>query len=325
MGDTSQPQRITAKTANQLLQVLDEIHDDLIKREKTTYPYAEWERRRTKVKDRLRRLPELIHRAAHIKVNIHPGRPNSLSLEQRTMLLLFARMTCRSNRDVEDVLGLLCPLFGFTVSYKTVERLYSDPEVRAVLRNLLILLMEEDGVSGEFTGDGSGYSLSVCRHYRSEPSKSGVRYRYVFHLVDIHTGLIVGFGYSCVSEMDAFRRAMVMVGGLGVAVDSLSLDRYYSSCKVLEVFGSETALFLIPKRNISRIGFRWAEVVGRALSDPVGFLGRYFERSFSEVVFSAVKRRFGWVVRQRRPDRQEGALFTISLLHNLFTVRVDPL
>ena len=116
-----------------------------------------------------------------------------------------------------------------------------------------------------------------------------------------------------------------MVGGLGVAVDSLSLDRYYSSRKVLEMFGSETALCLIPKRNISRIGFRWAEVVERALSDPAGFLGRYFERSFSEVVFSAVKRRFGWVVRQRRPDRQEGALFTISLLHNLFTVRVGPL
>ena len=147
----------------------------------------------------------------------------------------------------------------------------------------------------------------------------------MFHLVDIHTGLIVGFGYSCVSEMDAFGRAMVMVGGLGVAVDSLSLDRYYSSRKVLEMFGSETALFLVPKRNISRIGFRWAEVVERALSDPAGFLGRYFERSFSEVVFSAVKRRFGWVVRQRRPDRQEGALFTISLLHNLFTVRVGPL
>jgi hypothetical protein len=33
----------------------------------------------------------------------HAGRPNTLSLEQRTMLLLFARMTCRSNRDVEDV------------------------------------------------------------------------------------------------------------------------------------------------------------------------------------------------------------------------------
>jgi transposase len=185
--------------------------------------------------------------------------------------------------------------------------------------------MEEEGVSGDYTGDGSGYSLSVSRHYRSAPSKSGVKYRYVFHLVDIRSGLIVGFGYSRVSEMEAFSRAMVMAAGLGVPVDSLSLDRYYSSRKVLKMFGAETAMYVIPKKNISRIGFRWAEIIERALSDPSAFLERYFERSFSEVVFSAVKRRFGWVIRQRRPDRQEGALFTISLLHNLFTVRVGPL
>ena len=283
MPETNHPGRITAKTANQLLMVLDEIHDDLIKREKTPYPYAEWERRRAKVKDRLRRLPELVHMAADIRVETHAGRPNTLSLEQRTMLLLFARMTCRSNRDVEDVLGLLQPLFGFTVSYKTVERLYSDPEVWAVLRNLLLLLVMEEGVSGDYTGDGSGYSLSVSRHYRSAPSKSGAKYRYVFHLVDIRSGLIVGFGYSRVSEMEAFRRAMVMAAGLGVPVDSLSLDRYYSSRKVLEMFGAETAMYVIPKKNISRIGFRWAEIIERALSDPSAFLDRYFERSLSEV------------------------------------------
>jgi len=325
VSETNHTGRITAKTANQLLEVLDEIHDDLIKREKTAYPYAEWERRRAKVKDRLRRLPELVHRAADIRVDTHAGRPNTLSLEQRTMLLLFARMTCRSNRDIEDLLGLLQPLFGFAVSYKTVERLYSDSEVRAVLRNLLILLMEEDGVSGDYTGDGSGYSLSVSRHYRSDPRRSGGGYRHVFHLVDIRTGLVVGFGYSCTSEMEAFRRAMGMVSGLGVRVDSVSLDRYYSSRKVLRLFGEETAVYVVPKRNISRVGFCWARVIERALVDPAAFLERYLERSLSEVVFSAVKRRFGWVVRQRRADRQEGALFTVSLLHNLFTVRVGPL
>lgn len=325
MGKPSQPGMITAKTASQLLEALDEVREQILKQEKTAYPYTEWERKRAEVKERLKRLPKLVHAAADIRVDTHAGRPNALSLEQRTMLLLFARMMSRSNRDIEDLLGLLQPLFGFTVSYKTVERLYSDPEVRAVLRNLLTLLLEEDGVSGDFTGDGSGYSLSVSRHYRSSPSRSGIKYRYVFHLVDIRSGLIVGFGYSCVSEMEAFGRAMAMVEGLGVSVNSVSLDRYYSSRRVLSVFGGETAVYVVPKSNISRIGFRWAEVIERAMADPVAFLGRYFERSLSEVVFSAVKRRFGWVVRQRRSDRQEGALFTVSLLHNLFTVRVGPL
>jgi transposase len=325
MGNPSQPGRITARTAAQILEVLDEVRDDLLREEKPHYPYAEWEGKRAIVKERLRRLPELVHRAADVRVDRHPGRPPALSLEQRTMLLLFARMMGKSNRDVEDILGLLEPLFGFTVIYKTVERLHSDPEVRLVLRNLLPLILEDEGVSGDFTGDGSGYSLSVSRHYRSDPGRSGGRYRRVFHLVDIGTGMIVGFGYSSASEMEAFRRAMVMVGGLGVPVDSVSLDRYYSSRRVLCMFGGETAVYMVPKRNISRIGFGWARVIERALADPASFLGRYFERSLSESVFSAVKRRFGWVVRQRRADRQEGALFTVSLLHNLFTVRVGPL
>ena len=325
MGNPSQPGRITARTASHMLEVLEEAREDILGEEKAAYPYAEWERRRTKIRERLRRLPELVHMAVDIRVDRHAGRPNALSLEQRTMLLLFARMMNRSNRDVEDVLGLLQPLFGFTVSYKTVERLHSDPEVRLVLRNLLALLLEEEGVSGDFTGDGSGYSLTVSRHYRSDPRRSGGEYRHVFHLVDIRTGLVVGFGYSAGSEMEAFRRGVGMAAGLGVSVDSLSLDRYYSSRRVLSMFGQETAVYVLPKRNISRVGFGWARVIERALADPVAFLGRYFERCLSEAVFSAVKRRFGWVVRQRRSDRQEGALFTITLLHNLFTVRVGPL
>jgi len=37
---------------------------------------------------------------------------------------------------------------------------------------------------------------------------------------------------------------------------------------------------------------------------------------------SGDKRRFGWVVRQKREDRREMALFAVGLLHNLFAVRV---
>ena len=97
------------------------------------------------------------------------------------------------------------------------------------------------------------------------------------------------------------------------------------SRRVLSLFGVETAVYVVPKSNIRRVGFGWARVVERALADPAAFLGRYFERCLSEAVFSAVKRRFGWVVRQRRSDRQEDAHLTISIHHNLFTVRVGPL
>lgn len=52
------------------------------------------------------------------------------------------------------------PLFGTKVSYKTIERLYSDEEVKLALHNLFILLLREEGVSGEFAGDGTGYKLN---------------------------------------------------------------------------------------------------------------------------------------------------------------------
>ena len=85
------------------------------------------------------------------------------------------------------------PLFGVTVSYKYIERLYSDEEVKTVLHNLFILLLQDEGVSGDFSGDGTGYSLTVSKHYRSDPKKEGGDYVYVFRVIDVNTGLYVAF------------------------------------------------------------------------------------------------------------------------------------
>ncbi len=106
------------------------------------------------------------------------GRPKEVDLEKRLMLFLFARLMNKSNRDVEELLELFEPLFGFKVSYKTIERLYSDEEVRIVLHNLFVLLLKDEGISGEFSGDGTGYSLTVTKHYRSNPKKKGRDFRY---------------------------------------------------------------------------------------------------------------------------------------------------
>jgi transposase len=316
--------RITTRTAREMLEVLDELREELFKGQKKGYPYAEWERKRELVRRRLRRLPEYVRRAAEEvrRARPGPGRPSKLDPVQRTMLFLFARLMNKSNRDTEELLELFEPLFGFRVSYKTVERLYSDEEVRLILHNLLLLLLREEGISGNFAGDGTGYSLTVTKHYRSRPKKRSKDYRYVFRLIDLGSGMYVGLGYSRRSEMDAFLKAMRMLEGLGVAVDEVSLDRYYSSRRVLRLFGKRTAVYVIPKRNISKLGFEWARVVKCILEDPVLFLEKYFRRNLSEAGFSADKRRFGWIVRQRREDRQEVAAFSIALLHNLFAVRV---
>jgi transposase len=225
---------------------------------------------------------------------------------------------------MEDLLVLFEPLFGVKVSYKSIERLYSDPEVKTVLHNLFILLLRDEGVSGDFSGDGTGYSLSVTKHYRTDVSKKGRGYLYVFRVIDIDTGFYVAVGYSNSSEMEAFHRAMTMLVELGIPVDSMALDKYYSSRTVIRLFGEETALYLIPKKNIARVGLEWSRVLRRVLEDPYLFLKGYFLRCLSESGYSADKRRFGGLVRQKREDRREMALFSIAFLHNIFTVRIRP-
>ena len=49
--------RITAKTAKEIIGVLEEIKEEIFPEDETGYPYAEWERKREKVKQRLRDLP----------------------------------------------------------------------------------------------------------------------------------------------------------------------------------------------------------------------------------------------------------------------------
>jgi transposase len=318
--------RITPGMAQDLIEVLDEVKEECFAKESKTYPFALWEQKRERVKQRLRDLPHYVDRAAQSIDFMKPraGRHKRLDVAKRTMLFLFARLLNKSNRDVEELLVLFEPLFGFQVSYKSIERLYSDHEVRLVLHNLFILLLQDEDVSGDYAGDGTGYTLTVTKHYRTNTAKHGHDFLYVFRIIDIDTGLYVACGYSNTSEMEAFYKAMGMLQASGMPIDSMALDKYYSARKVIMLFGKETELYLIPKKNIANVGLEWSQILRRATEDPYLFLKGYYLRNLCEAGFSADKRRFGGVVRQRREDRRETALFSIVFLHNIFMARVRP-
>ena len=154
--------------AQEMISVLDEVRKEIQEENKSSgekYPYVEWERKREFVKERLKKLPEYIEKAASmITARKTRGPEKELDLVQRTTLLLFARLVRKSNRDMEEILILLQPLFNISISYKTIERLYSDEDVRMVLHNLFMLLLEDEGMSGNMSGDGTGYSVTVTRH-----------------------------------------------------------------------------------------------------------------------------------------------------------------
>ena len=148
-------------------------------------------------------------------------------------------------------------------------------------------------------------------HFFISPKKKGKGYLYVFRVIDVDTGMYVAFGYSNKSEMKAFHKAMELLAEWGIKIDSFSLDRFYSSRKVIRIFDKEVTLFLIPKKNISTIGLEWKQIITRMKDDPYLFLKNYTLRNLSESGFSADKRRFGGLIRQKREDRREMALFSM--------------
>jgi len=105
---------ITPKLARQLIEVLDELRGELFQKENTSYPFSEWERKRGLVKRGLRELLEFAKKAAEGRSGTtHHAVPLHETNEQK-------------QPGHQEVLVPFEPLFGFEVSYKSVERLHSD-------------------------------------------------------------------------------------------------------------------------------------------------------------------------------------------------------
>ncbi|MBA3045768.1 MAG: hypothetical protein FP824_06100 [Euryarchaeota archaeon] len=70
---------------------------------------------------------------------------------------------------MSDMLVAFSLLADIDVSYKTVERLYSDEQVLLVMLNIHALILKKKGVERpNCTGDGTGYSLTIKKHYATE-------------------------------------------------------------------------------------------------------------------------------------------------------------
>ena len=253
------------------------------------------------------------------------GRPSLLNAREKAFILLTKEIMKLSNRRMAYEL----PLFGIDriISYKTVERLYSDPLVIMILNNLFIETLRKKEIGKcDAAGYGTGYSLTVTKHYRSMREKHGEsvkkgQFVYSFALMDLNTGMYIGYAVSLRSERDAYMKALDMIAGLRIDLESIRLDRYYSGQSILDDFSENTRIFIIPKKN-SRIRGpgAWRHMILWFMNDPIAYLREYFKRSNSESAFSADKRSTGHMIFQRRKDRIETSGFCKGLLHNLMLV-----
>ena len=223
------------------------------------------------------------------------------------------------------LLSLFGAFLGIDVSYKTVERLYSDELVQMVLHNMFVLTIKQkcDRIV-DTSGDGTGYTLTVTKHYRTQADKEGYRkFVYSFNLMDIKTKLYVAWGSGIRSEKEAFENAMKRLETIckeaGIIVGSARLDKYYSYQSTLKYFDDKTVLYILPKSNTRINGtWRWRNIFKRMMEDPLLYLIEYFKRENSESGFSVDKRAFGWKIWQKRNDRIDTAIGCIAALHNLF-------
>ena len=183
------------------------------------------------------------------------GRPPKVTPEQKVVILQLKAIFQLSNRKMAGLLSLFGPLTDIDISYKTVERAYSSLPVELIIHNTFVLLACSAG--GNLTGNGTGYSLSITRHYRSMMGnghciKTNPDHRlfvYAFAILDLETNLYVAYGVSMKSEKDAYRDALRMLSFTVRDVESIRLDQYYGSQSTLDDFSEDTKVFVIPGSN----------------------------------------------------------------------------
>lgn len=317
------------------------VEEFLIEEYKRTHPEKkrDWrtqeQRLAYKVKEAIRNIEPLVEEAVKtIKVYREKGREPGLTLKQKVILLLLKELFDRSNRSMASMLDLFSLLSEIDVSYKTVERLYSDPEVEMALHNLHILILKKKGVNKlDASGDGTGYSLTIKKNYadecmrRKDKAKEEIKdkkgrklFAYSFKILDIKTWLYVAYGMSLKSEKDAFDKAYLMLSETEVFLGTLRLDKYYSSPSFVDSL-KEVKIYILPKKNASVKGsLKWKKTMEEYVRNTLSYLEEYYKRENSESGFAQDKRWTGWKVEQRREDRINTAIFCSNLWHNLLNM-----
>jgi transposase len=337
--------RVETDDVRGIVAVLDDIIEDY--KEDTVEKKRDWRTYEQRVTERLKKafkeLKPLVDEAVStikvVKGETRGSKPH-LTLEQKVLALLLKHLIGKSNRNMSNMLALFMWLTNIDISYKTIERLYSDPEVIFALHNLHVLTLKKKGVKDvDSGGDGTGYSLTIKKHYASHAqklkdkvknndkseSKSYVKMAFVFFfaIIDIKTRMYICYGTSFKSEQEAFLSAIVMVKETGITVSSLRLDRYYSAqmyTKIIELhLGKNVKFYFIPKKNVTIKGsWSWKRMLYELVTDPVTYLEEYFQRNQSESGIAEDKKRTGWKLGQKREDRIDTANALTTVWHNLY-------
>lgn len=296
--------------------------------EKKKYSSEYDKRLRKETRTVFRMIDEDVDKASElITINQQNGRP----MKDRVMLTklhLIQQLFNLTNRQMESFTDILIFAKTETFSYKTIERAFDDPVVRMIIHNLFVLSAGEPR-DIDSSADGTGISLTISKHYRTEresdlkneedTNKKRKQYLYTVAIIDLDTNLYVGYATGFKSEKRLFKQAKQMLTENGFGIKSIRLDKYYSYQSILKEFNKTTTVYIIPKKNATIKGsFEWKKILKRFINNKLEYLAEYYKREKSESANSKDKKRCS-LIRQRKPERINGAAFTHAVLHNLST------
>jgi transposase len=216
---------------------------------------------------------------------------------------------------------------GHVFSYKTIERAYENPEVAAILDEVLKLSQESvRDLEHSFAADGSGLPTSIKQNWDRDREDEELCRKYEKLIA------MVGTTYGVISAVElpdnpAAHEAPFLPGllssttGAYSRVDLVSLDEAYLSrrnCELIASFGATPRIS--PKQGITlkRMGsWAWAEMLLSFIEDPQAWLREYHLRSVSESMFSAFKRSFAKPLMKRIRKRRKLEAFVRVCAYNL--------
>ena len=270
--------------------------------------------------------PIIAESASEVLRNIkHIGRPVRISIVDKVLMLLMKDIFSLSNRRTARFLPVLKPISEIRTTYKTVERLYSDQLVSIVIHNMFTIMVRKKGIKRvDISGDGTGYSLTIAKHYatnvRKENGKKKI-FAYSFAFIDLDTNLYVGYGTGMRSEMEAFNAARTVMKRIGIEVNSVRIDRYYTFKSITDKFDSDAKVYILPKKDTKINGnSKWHEIWKTLMYDTMAFLKQYYRRESSESGWAADKKSNGWKIWQRRDDRIATSIMCKVVWHNLLVL-----
>ncbi|MDR0461610.1 MAG: hypothetical protein LBH62_09370 [Nitrososphaerota archaeon] len=322
----------TTKKQQQLNTVIGQLNDKEYKyQEQTPKPY-DWTNydlaQTSEINDILLFIRDIANQAA-INLDLPPdqaerkgpGRPKNSPVDG-AKIVMIAQYFGLSNRVAQGYMLLFKEKIGFTTvySYKTIERAYSDIEVRQILEEVFELTnVPVADLEHDFGPDATGHATSCKQNYENDRAKDQTSkgYEEALYVVGLKYKVIVSFIFvdrpsdhespyfeRLLRETAAWYGRLDLVGG-----DAVYLSRH--NCDLVAVLGVVPRFYPKKGTTLRQKGSAvWRKMFEDLVSDPQKWLEDYHKRSNVEGCFSTLKRDNPLPLRKKLDDRKEQEAFT---------------